>query len=124
MSPTPAKEPEHEEIVVKASLARAEIERILRADNLDTANTNPGILADAMGRIRRGKAPIDFWNSYQSHVRAWELFADVAGNAQSDQREAIAAERAINSTFDEVERIALRYGARMPKSVLIPKPTD
>ena len=103
--------------------ARAEIERILEADNLDTGRLNPREVADTIASIARGRAPEDFWQAYQAHVRAWRQFAELVERAVRQQGEStfiegeeelVAAERAIDTTFDEVERIARRYGARIP----------
>ena len=102
---------------------RAEIERILEADNLDTSRLNPTEVAQTIASIPRGRAPEDFWRAYQDHVRAWQLFAQLVEQAVRQQgestfvegeQELLAAERAIETTFAEVERIARRYGARMP----------
>jgi len=112
------------DIVVRGDTARTEIERILNADNLDTARLSPREVADQVARIERGRAPEDFWSAYQLHVRAWARFADSIDRAQRAQGESTfgegmeeveAAERAIGTTFDEVERIARRYGARLPR---------
>lgn len=113
-------------IVVEGdAIARSEIERILEADNLDTAALRTSEVLAAMRRIPRGRAPDDFWSAYQAHLRAWERFEAaearaeaLASGKQDGLEEAVAqvvqADRDINSTFDEVERIARRYGARLP----------
>ena len=115
-----AQEPD---IVVQGEAARTEIERILNADNLDTSRLTPREVADAIALIQRGNAPEDFWNAYQLHVQAWSRLADAFERAQRQQGESTFVEGmeevetaadAIESTFDEVERIALRYGARLP----------
>src|SRR4051812_8568405 len=67
-----AQEPD---IVVRADVARAEIERILAADNLDTASLSPREVADMLVGIERGSAPEDFWNAYEQHVEAWQNLA-------------------------------------------------
>jgi hypothetical protein len=103
-----------QDIVVQVSVFRAEIERILRSDNLDTLASRPRQVADIMARIPSGRAPADFWQAYQRHVDAWRRFAE-ATESGADQDELIAEERKLNSTFDDVERIARRYGARMPQ---------
>jgi hypothetical protein len=113
-----------EEVVVRASAARPAIERILNADNLDLDRLSMREVADTMDQIPRGRAPLDFWLAYRAHVRAWQDYADARdrgrgasptdidrtpdGTAVSDAR------RRINTTFDEVEEIARRYGARLP----------
>lgn len=111
------------EIVVRGHAARAEIERILSADNLDTDRMTARDVAETMAAIARGRAPDDFWNAYQAHVRAWEQFAAASEQVQGqpaetafvDGSEAVAAAQdAIGTTFSEVERIALSYGARLP----------
>jgi hypothetical protein len=108
---------------IQDATARTEIERILNADNLDTARLSPRDVADAIARIERGRAPEDFWSAYQLHVRAWSRLADAFERAQRQQGESTFVEGmeevetaadAIESTFDEVERIARRYGARLP----------
>lgn len=104
-----------EQIVIRAPIARGEIERILSADNLDTIGGHPRAIADAMARIPRGRAPADFWESYERHLAAWERYAE-AVDSNADETERIMAERVINSSFDAVERIARRYGARIPNA--------
>jgi hypothetical protein len=116
-----AQEPD---IVVRAESPRAEIERILDADNLDTGRLTPREVTEIMMGIARGRAPEDFWSAYQLHVRAWARLADAvdrvqpqtgAGSAFPEGRDELAAAAvAIETTFDEVERIALRYHARLP----------
>jgi hypothetical protein len=112
-----------QQLVVQGDAARTEIERILNADNLDSNRLTPREIAETIAQIERGRAPEDFWNAYQIHVRAWARFAAAVERAQRAQRESTlgeemaelqAAESAIGTTFDEVERIALRYGARLP----------
>ena len=66
-----------------------------------------------MARIPRGHAPTDFWESYERHLAAWERYAE-AVDSDADATERIIAERTINLSFDAVERIARRYGARIP----------
>jgi hypothetical protein len=108
---------------VAADAARGEIERILNADNLDNSRLSPRDVAETIAGIERGRAPEDFWAAYQLHVRAWARLADAVDRAQRAQGESTlgegmeeveAAVQAIETTFDEVERIALRYGARLP----------
>ena len=113
-----AQEPD---IVVKGSVQRAEIERILAADNVDTSRLSESEVADIVGQVERGRAPQDFWLAYRAHVRAWERLADAAEKARGDQGESffeaeelVKAQQAIDATFDEVERIARSYGARLP----------
>ncbi len=113
-----------DEIVVTANLATAEIERILQLDNLDTGWLSPRDVTDTMDAIARGRAPRDFWIAYRAHVEAWRRLADATKQARSmlgeprsmgDGGPGIAqAELAIDLTFDEVERIATSYGAKMP----------
>ena len=116
----PAQAPD---IVVRADAARAEIERILDADNLDTGRLSPREVADTIAAIARGNAPEDFWNAYRLHVQAWQALASAVERAQggngesafAEERDALAqAEAAIGTTFDEVERIARSYHARLP----------
>lgn len=124
----PAAAAQTDDVVVYASSARAEIERILRADNLDTDTLASRVVADAMAGIKRGQAPDDFWRAYQAHVRAWHQLAVVERLVRDgrdappslDHRKAVraAAERRIGTTFDVVERIARRYGVRLP----VPRP--
>lgn len=112
------------EIVVRGSAARVEIERILNADNLNTVSLSARDVADTIVGINRGRAPADFWDAYQAHVRAWQRLADAEDRARrlldngtsfaEVAAQVVEAERLIESTFDEVERIALGYGARMP----------
>lgn len=102
---------------------RAEIERILNADSASGAQADPRQVAEFMTTIPQGGAPEDFWEAYQSHVRAWEQYAALAEASGQQQLESAfsenleelaAAETAIEMTFAEVERIARRYGARLP----------
>ena len=104
------------DVVVRADVAKAEIERILNADNLDTEAMDPREIADAIAASPRGRAPDDFWQAYQKHVDAWEDMAALTDGPDSgaDDVELDSADRLINRTFDEVERIARSYGARMP----------
>jgi hypothetical protein len=97
------------DIVVRGDVARNEIERILDADNLDTSRLSAREVAEAIGRIRRGRAPEDFWAAYQAHVAAWGRLAqatEIAAQRQADSE--------IEASFDEVERIARAYGAILP----------
>ena len=105
--PAPAQD---SEIVVRGDARRTAIERILEADNLDTARLSPAQVAEAMRAIDRGRAPHDFWVAYRAHVLAWTRLA--AAPEQSE--EAVRAGAAIDVSFDEVERIARAYGARLP----------
>ena len=110
------------DIIVRGDVARIEIERILDADNVDTSQLSPREVAEAIAAIGRGRAPEDFWKAYRAHVEAWNRFADAidaARRGKSDSpleggAELADADRAIDVTFDEVERIARRYGARLP----------
>ena len=124
LAPASAFAQDHDqEVVVRADTPRAEIERILNADNLDTARLTPREVSGIMSGIERGRAPEDFWTAYQLHVQAWANLADVVGRVQQQQAESTlaagldelaAAETAIGTTFDEVERIARLYHARLP----------
>jgi hypothetical protein len=118
---------QEQEVVVRADTPRAEIERILNADNLDTARLSPREALEIMSGIERGRAPEDFWAAYQLHVLAWARLADVVDRVQHQQTESTlaagldelaAAEMAIGSTFDEVERIARQYHARLPAPLI------
>lgn len=109
------------DIVVRGDANRSEIERILAADNVDTSQLSEREVADIIAHVERGRAPEDFWKAYRAHVLAWERLAaavEKAGGGQGESRlddeELIEAERAIEATFDEVERIARSYGARLP----------
>ncbi len=109
-------------IIVQANGAQKEIERILDLDNLEVELLHPRDVAAAMASIRKGRAPSDFWVAYQSHVKAWQRYATASGSPLSltieptkdDFAGRAEARLAIDSTFDEVERIARRYGARIP----------
>ncbi len=111
-------------IVVQSVSSRAEIQRILDADNLDTANLDARSVVEVMSQIERGRAPEDFWTAYQTHVRAWQQMAEAEEAARQAMEDpgkraeaagllAEAAEQ-VETTFTAVERIALDYGARMP----------
>ncbi|HYG48163.1 MAG TPA: hypothetical protein VD846_09515 [Allosphingosinicella sp.] len=113
-----AQEPD---IVVEGGIERSEIERILAADNVDTSRLSEREVADIVAGVERGRAPKDFWLAYQAHVLAWQRLADAAEKARREQGESffeaeelVKAEQAIDATFDEVERIARAYGARLP----------
>jgi hypothetical protein len=117
--PVPAGAAQEPDIVVHGGVARAEIERILTADNVDTSRLSEREVADIVGRVERGHAPQDFWLAYRAHVHAWERLADAAqrasqGESRFKAEELVKAEQAIDATFDEVERIARAYGARLP----------
>src|SRR6195952_5997726 len=114
---------QQQDIVVHADTARAEIERILNADNLDTSRLSPREVVEIMSGIERGRAPQDFWSAYQLHVQAWANLADAADSVQGQQDGPAstfgldglgAAETAVGTTFDEVERVARAYHARLP----------
>jgi hypothetical protein len=118
------------DIVVQGDVARREIERILGADNLDTSRLGPSEVAEAIAGIERGRAPEDFWLAYRAHVRAWERLAAAAeqarpglGESLFESEELVKAEQAIDATFDEVERIARVYGARLPTPLWSIPPT-
>ncbi|HEU0133317.1 MAG TPA: hypothetical protein VFR28_00715 [Allosphingosinicella sp.] len=116
------------DIVVRGGVEKAEIERILAADNVDVSKLSEREVADAIGRVERGRAPRDFWVAYRAHVIAWQRLADAvekAGPSPSlSQAEAVVrAGQAIEATFDEVERIALSYGARLPTPAWSVAPT-
>jgi hypothetical protein len=97
------------DIVVQGDVGRIEIERILDADNVDTSRLSDREVAEAMGGIDRGRAPDDFWAAYRAHVEAWNRLARA-----NESLERALAEQAIETSFDEVERIARRYRARLP----------
>jgi hypothetical protein len=97
------------DIVVRGDVARKEIERILDADNVDTSQLDAREVAEAIGSIERGRAPDDFWAAYQAHVTAWNRLAEASGSLEQT-----LAEQGIEASFDEVERIARLYGARLP----------
>jgi hypothetical protein len=113
-----------DEVVVTASAARPAIERILFADNLDLDRLSSREVADTMATITRGSAPLEFWLAYQAHVRAWQDYADAKDRSRvlsatdidrvPDGAAIADARSRINSTFDKVEEIARRYGARLP----------
>ncbi len=110
------------DIVVHGDASRQEIERILNADNLDIDRMQPSEVVETMAAIARGRAPQDFWTAYQAHIQAWQRYAEAVERAPAQQAEsdlienpeAEAAEQAVQTTFAEVERIARRYGARLP----------
>ena len=110
-------------IVVRADVAGREIERILDLDNLEVELLHPREVAAAMASIERGRAPRDFWAAYQDHVRAWRRLAEASPSplvlgisipADDGPARRAEAKLAIETSFDEVERIARRYGARIP----------
>jgi hypothetical protein len=111
------------DIVVLGDSRKVEIERILDADNIDTARLPAREVADMMVRIVRGRAPEDFWLAYRAHVTAWQRLAQaesgrrrIADGVDGDEA-VIRAEQAVERSFDEVERLARRYGARVPAPV-------
>jgi hypothetical protein len=121
---SPAAQPQ--EVVVTGNAARPAIERILNADNVDLDRLSVRQIADVMDVIHRGSAPLDFWLAYREHVQAWREYAEAKDRGQrgsptgidqmSDSAAIVDARRRINSTFDKVEAIARRYGARVPAS--------
>ena len=108
-----AQEPQ---IVVERSRDRLEIERVLQADNLDLGSMSPRQVAEAMARIPKGQAPDEFWARYQGHVRAWQWYAALASTPGVNGHDVVEAEAMVNATFGDVERIAARYAARLPKA--------
>jgi len=123
-APATAAIAQDQEVVVRAETPRAEIERILDADNLDTTRLSPRDVAEIMAGIERGRAPDDFWTAYQLHVLAWVNLANVVDSVRQAGAESAfvdglnelaEAQAAIGTTFDEVERIARLYHARLPR---------
>ena len=102
------------EIVVEASTAREEIERILAADNLDLDALSPAEIAATMARIPRGRAPQDFWDRYQGHVRAWQWYAAISELRDVSGHDVLRAKDLVDASFSEVEQVAISYGARLP----------
>jgi hypothetical protein len=113
------------DVVIQNSAAKPAIERILNADNLDVDRLSPREVAETIAEIPRGRAPGDFWNAYQLHVRAWQDYADARDAARiptsptdidhrPDGAAIDSARKRINSTFDDVEAIARRYHAHIP----------
>ena len=122
-TPAQVRTQDGEEIVVNSAAARAEIERILNEDSLTSRQPTPREVVEQMTGIERGRAPQDFWAAYQLHVQAWERYAGLVEqtgrSSQGDPSygldgDAGEAQQAISTTFAEVERIARRYGARLP----------
>ena len=116
------------EVVVRGETARREIERILREDSLTSSQPTPREVADTMAVISRGSAPQDFWTAYQTHVQAWQRYAQLVEQGGQQPAEssfapegAAEAQTAIETTFTEVERIARRYGARLPAAPVDPR---
>jgi hypothetical protein len=116
------------EIVVRRSAAQPAIERILKADNLDIDRLSAREVSDRMKEIQQGASPDAFWQAYQAHVAAWTDYADaldaVSKLRPGEPRPAGSewavgrAKARINRTFETVELIARRYGARVP----LPRP--
>ena len=112
------------EITVRSSAARPSIERILKADDLDVERLSPREVAGRMKLIEQGAAPRRFWIAYQAHAKAWAAYADALEAARRRPPEELApagsewaigkARVEINRTFDQVEALARRYGARLP----------
>lgn len=121
--------PQGHDIVVQGGVERSEIERILNADNVDTSRLSEREVAEAIAKVERGRAPPDFWLAYRAHVLAWKRLADAVekagrpGGSRSDAEEVSRAGQVIGATFDEVERIARSYGARLPVPVWSVPPT-
>ena len=120
-APTSAAAAQQPEIVVRGDAARMEIERILDADNVDTTQLSANEVAEAIAGIKRGRAPEDFWAAYRAHVDAWARLAELEAAARGrdvprpeDEAAIVMAQHAIEASFDEVERIARQYGARLP----------
>lgn len=107
------------------AVTRAEIGRILAADNVDVRGLSPLQIFDRIRAIPRGRAPNEFWTAYQAHVRAWEAAAVATERMErlasakpilrTDAATDVAeAYEAVESTFSEVERVARSYGVDMP----------
>lgn len=120
------------DVVVRGAAARQEIERILREDSLTSSRPTPRDVAETMAVIARGRAPEDFWTAYQTHVQAWQRYAELVEQSPQQQQQqgestfgqegaAGEAQQAIETTFAEVERIARRYGARLPAAPIDPR---
>ena len=129
-APSVAQRESSGDIVVHGAQARQEIERILREDSLTSARPTPREVAETMAVIARGRAPEDFWTAYQTHVQAWQRYAEAVEQSPQQQQgestfgpegEAGEAQHAIETTFVEVERIARRYGARLPAAPIDPR---
>ena len=129
-----AAQPTEQGVVRGDAVTRSEIARILAADNVDVGQLSPRQVAASIRAIPRGRAPEDFWTTYQTHVRAWEAMATATerlerlANAkprlQADAIQDVSeAQAAIESTFDEVERVARSYGVDMPVPPGTPLPT-
>lgn len=124
-SPLTARDPD---IVVEGGIHRAEIERILAEDNVDTSRLSERQVADSIDQVKRGRAPKDFWLAYRAHVLAWKRLAEAVERAARSgspfgSEDRAKADRAIEATFDEVERIARSYGARLPTPPWAAAPT-
>jgi hypothetical protein len=115
LSPSGEAAAQGSEIIVEAPTLQQEIERILAADNIDPTNLTAREVADALERIPRGYAPDDFWDSYRRHVRAWRRYANAETSPGLTYAEYLRIEEAINDTYEDAERIALRYGAHPPE---------
>lgn len=122
-APAAAQQAPSGDIVVQGTAARQEIERILREDSVTSSQPTPREVAETMAAIARGRAPEDFWTAYQTHVQAWQRYAQAVEQSPQQQQgestfsgegEAGEAQQSIQTTFAEVERIARRYGARLP----------
>lgn len=120
-----AAQPSDQAVIRGNAVTRSEIGRILAADNVDVRGLSPRQVFDKIRAVPRGRAPNEFWTAYQAHVRAWEAAAAATermerlANAKPILRTDAATDlaeayEAVESTFNEVERVARGYGVDMP----------
>jgi hypothetical protein len=103
----------------------AAIQKVLSLDSATTSG-NAGLTVIAMESIDLSNCPSDFRSAYRKHIQAWKDEAEVMATAQrlggqglTDDQKTQAAilltaewakrKKLVNSTFEEVERIAAKY---------------
>ena len=111
---------------------RACIERVLREDSVAGRRGDPTVVVAAMRAIEMSHCPADFRESYYNHILAWRAKSEVAqaiahitppegfldgalkflGAVGLAAKDAEASE-AISRTFHDVERVAIRHGAKL-----------
>lgn len=122
--------------LVGCSLEKACIERVLQEDSESSENAES--VSEVVARMRAidtSGCPADFRTAYLAHIHAWEEARKVEQEAKKlgkpdgfwDGLQAISLKNAGNSasqkigqTFQEVERVAVLHGAKLPS----PKPAS
>lgn len=111
---------------------RSCIQRVLQEDQGAGSHDDPAEVVARMKAISMTGCPADFREAYYDHIRAWQMKRDVKaaldgitpaegfldgaikvlGVAALATRDLDASQQ-ISTTFRDVERLAVRYGARL-----------